>query len=77
MTRAYDAPIDWIAPNIDLHCSFHRDPSDSPWLLGHGRSPVAGGGIGGFTSTAWSEHGRLLASGGGQMLTRTVVAPGG
>ena len=72
MARAYAAPIDWIAPNIDLHCVFHRDGSTSPWILGQGRTPVAAGGAAGFTAQAWSQDGLLLASGGGQMLPRTV-----
>ena len=68
--RAHDAPIEWIAPNVDLHCTFHRDASASPWLLAVGRTPAATGGLAGFTSEVWSEDGRLLASGGGQMLFR-------
>ncbi len=70
LVRAHAAPVDWIAPNVDLHCTFHRDASTSPWVLAVGRTPVATGGLAGFTSQAWSEDGRLLASGGGQMLVR-------
>jgi acyl-CoA thioesterase len=72
LVRAHAAPTDWIAPNIDLHCTFHRPSSGSEWILGIGRSPVAAAGTAGFTAEAWSEDGRLLASGGGKMLVRTV-----
>ncbi|UDY34105.1 acyl-CoA thioesterase domain-containing protein [Dermatobacter hominis] len=72
MTRAYAPPIEWIAPNVDLHCTFHRPSSGSEWILGRGHTPVAAAGTAGFTAEAWSEDGRLLASGGGKMLVRTV-----
>lgn len=73
LTRAHAAPIDWIAPNIDLHCTFLRPSSTSAWILGRGRSPVAESGAAGFVTEAWSEDGRLLATGGGQMLVRPVA----
>lgn len=72
LVRAHEPPIGWTAPNIDLHCSFHRRSDDSPWILGVGRTPVAEDGLAGFTAEVWSEDGRLLASASGQMLVRAV-----
>jgi acyl-CoA thioesterase len=72
MVRAYSGRVDWISPNVDLHCTFHRPSSGSRWLLGRGRTPVSSAGTAGFSAEAWSDDGLLLGSGGGQMLVRTV-----
>ncbi|HLX87973.1 MAG TPA: thioesterase family protein [Acidimicrobiales bacterium] len=61
-----------IAPSLDLACRFHRlaHPADGDWLLVEARSPVADDGLVGGTSQVWDRAGRLLASGGQQMLSR-------
>ena len=71
--RAYDAAgLTHIAPSLDLACHFHRmaDTARSEWLFVEARAPVADEGLVGGTASVWDEHGRLLVSGGQQMLTR-------
>lgn len=60
----------WMAPNVDLAVSFHREPPYSEWLLVEARADVAGEGLIGFHNRVWDERGRMLASGGGQLLCR-------
>ena len=64
--------VAYIAPSLDLACRFHRMAlaGDSGWLLVEARSPVADHGLVGGTAAVWDSHGRLLASGGQQMLCR-------
>lgn len=62
---------DFIAPSIDVSCEFHSlDVPD--WLLLHGRSDVAGGGLVASRQEVWSEDGRLLASGISHLLCKAV-----
>jgi len=61
-----DAPF--IAPNIDLAAWFHRGDPESEWLLVDDISPVAEAGLMGTHCRIWSEGGRLLATGGAQLL---------
>lgn len=61
-----------IAPSLDLACRFHRPAvdDDAQWLLVEARSPVADEGLVAGTAAVWDRSGRLLASGGQQMLAR-------
>lgn len=61
-----------IAPSLDLACRFHRPAAgdDAQWLLVEARSPVADEGLVAGTASVWDRTGRLLASGGQQMLAR-------
>lgn len=63
-----------IAPSLDLACSFHRldEARRADWLLVEARSPAAEGGLVGGAAAAWDAGGRLLASGGQQMLCRPM-----
>lgn len=75
-TRAYTADaLRHMAPSIDLACRFHRGVSASEWLLVEARSPVAAGGLVGGSAAVWDEAGRLVASGGQQMLCRPAPPP--
>ena len=47
---------------------FHGRPGRAEWLLGHARADVAGGGLIHGNVHIWSEDGRLLASGGSNLL---------
>jgi acyl-CoA thioesterase len=72
-SRAYAAgSLDHIAPSLDLACRFHRmeGTADADWLLVEARAPIATEGLVGGTADVWDERGRLLASGGQQMLCR-------
>jgi acyl-CoA thioesterase II len=66
------ASLDHIAPSLDLACRFHRldEAARSEWLLVEARSPVAADGLVAGTASVWDVDGRLLASGGQQMLCR-------
>jgi acyl-CoA thioesterase II len=52
---------------------FHASAADSPWLLVEGWSPVARDGLVASSVSVWSGDGRLVASGGQQMLCRPAA----
>ena len=58
----------YIAPSLDVTVWFHERPGRAKWLLGHARADVAGGGLIHGNVHIWSEDGRLLASGGSNLL---------
>lgn len=66
--RTQPAGADYIAPSLELSAWFHEPPHGSDWLLVDARSQKAGGGLIHGTGQVWSEDGRLIATGGGQML---------
>ena len=69
--RAHDvASNPWMAPCLDLVARFHRAPPYSEWLLVEARADVATEGLVGFHNRVWDEAGRVVASGGGQLLCR-------
>jgi acyl-CoA thioesterase-2 len=72
--RAYREPVGYVAPNLDLAASFHRLEPGSEWLYAESVAPVAADGLLGASTRVWSESGRLLASGGEQLLCRPVPA---
>jgi acyl-CoA thioesterase len=59
---------DYVAPNLDTAVWFHHPASKSEWLLVDHESPVAGDGLIGVNGRVWDATGRLLASGGAQLL---------
>jgi len=65
----------WMAPSLDLAARFHRAPPYSEWLLVEASADVADEGLIGFHNRVWDEAGRLVASGGGQLLCRPRPAP--
>ncbi len=71
-SEGYYRAMDHIAPTLDLACRFHRTEgtADADWLLVEARSLIAAEGLVGGTAAVWDEGGRLLASGGQQMLCR-------
>src|SRR5690606_29296125 len=69
--------LPWIAPSLDLAARFHRAPSYGEWLLVEASADVADEGLIGFHNRVWHERGRLVASGGGQLLCRRAPAPAG
>ena len=61
-------PSQFQGPNLDVTAWFHRFAPESDWLLVDHESSVAEGGLMGTTARIWSREGRLLASGGAQLL---------
>jgi acyl-CoA thioesterase len=74
--RAYGSELPYYAPSIDVTVRFHACAPETPWLLVEGRSPVARDGLVASTVSVWSADGRLLASGGQQMLCRPAALQG-
>lgn len=60
----------FYAPSLDLYVSFNDPRPASEWLLVDGHGPIAKDGLMGWTGRLWSDDGRLVASGGGQLLCR-------
>ncbi len=76
--RAYrDAEMAFYAPSIDVAARFHSLAPETPWLYVEARSPVARDGLVAATVSVWGEDGRLLATGGQQMLCRPMSLQGG
>jgi acyl-CoA thioesterase-2 len=71
LPHAYRDPAVY-APSLDLYVAFHEPNPWSDWLLADGHSPVASGGLIGWTGRLWSTQRTLVASGGGQLLCRKV-----
>jgi acyl-CoA thioesterase len=61
-------PTQYNAPNLDLVAWFHRPADRSEWLLGTGEAPIAEAGLIGSSARIFDAGGRLLASGGAQLL---------
>lgn len=73
--KAHAPQEEYIAPNIDLNVQFHRAAPESAWLLCDAAAPVGAHGLIGTRSAVWSQDGRLLASGAGQLLCRRAPQP--
>lgn len=71
--RAYPSEIPFYAPSLDVTVRFHAAAPESPWLLAECRSPVARDGLVASAASLWSADGRLVASGGQQMLCRPAA----
>lgn len=59
---------DYIAPSLDLTVWFHQPPTDAVWLLADVAADHAGRGLIHGRSRIWAEDGRLIATGGSNML---------
>lgn len=68
--RAYRSDMAYYAPSLDVTARFHASASTSPWLFCEARSPVARDGLVASSVSVWSQDGRLVATGGQQMLCR-------
>ena len=68
-------PQQFYAPSLDLYVAFHDPQPSCKWLLCDGYAPVAGHGLMGWSGRLWSVDGRLVASGGGQLLCRRLPQP--
>jgi acyl-CoA thioesterase II len=70
--RGHPENTSFYAPSIDVNARFHELAPDDEWLLADAFSPAAGDGLVGGTGSVWSQSGRLLATGGQQMMYRPV-----
>jgi len=68
--RGHTDDAGWYAPSIDVQARFHALVPESEFLLTDAHSPSAHDGLVSGVASVWSEDGRLLASGGQQMLCR-------
>ena len=57
----------YIAPNLDTSVWFHRNASQSEWLLIDHQSPSADEGLVSVNGNVWNEAGQLVASGSGHL----------
>lgn len=75
--RGLDAEhgTDWMAPNMDVHVTFHDAPGGSPHLLNVTEGLVARRSLIGAQGRVFSEEGRLLGTAIQQMLLRPVHPP--
>jgi acyl-CoA thioesterase II len=58
----------YMAPNLDVVAWFHQPASHEGWLLCEHRSEIAMNGLVGTTSSVWTRDGRLVATGGAQLM---------
>ena len=58
----------FIAPNLEVAAWFHASEPDSEWLLADHECGLAEKGLMGTHGRVWSRSGKLLASGGAQLL---------
>jgi acyl-CoA thioesterase II len=58
----------FLAPSLDVAAWFHRAAAGQAWLLSDHTAGIAESGLIGSTGRVWSADGRLLASGGTQLL---------
>jgi acyl-CoA thioesterase-2 len=65
----------FYAPSLDLYVAFHEPAPEVEWLLLDGYAPAAADGLMGWTGRLWTPAGRLVASGGGQLLCRRIPGP--
>jgi acyl-CoA thioesterase II len=66
---------DFIAPSIDISCTFHRARINEPWLYAQATSVSANAGVVGCEGKVWARDGALLAMGTSQLLCRPIPAP--
>jgi acyl-CoA thioesterase-2 len=62
----------YVAPSIDIACTFHRARIQEPWLFAQATSVSANAGVVGCEGKVWSRDGSLLAMGTSQLLCRPV-----
>jgi acyl-CoA thioesterase II len=70
-------PVDYIAPSLDLSVWLHEPPGPRDWLLLEAHTHTAGGGVIYGEARVWTDDGRLVASGGSQMLVASTKGRSG
>lgn len=66
-------PEDYIAPSLDVSAWFHALPGKAEWLLVDAHTATAQSGLLHGLTRVWTEDGRLIATGGSQMLHTSRV----
>ena len=61
-------PTEFTAPSLDVTVWFHRPVPREPWLLADQVSPIGEAGLIGCLGRVWCPGGKLVASGGSQLL---------
>lgn len=69
---AHEGTFPFMAPSMDLAARFHVDASDSEWLLSSTESPIGVEGLIGGYAAVWTGDGRMMATGGQQMIYRAM-----
>ena len=64
--------LKYMAPSLDLYVQFHRFATEQDWLFGHATCEEGAMGFLGGKGATWDESGRLLASGGSQLMCRPM-----
>lgn len=72
--RSLKAPPAYIAPSLDLAVWFHEPANGAEWLLVDAYADTGTGGLIHGGGRIWTEDGRLIATGGSQLM---VVNRGG
>jgi acyl-CoA thioesterase II len=67
-SRGLKEPPDYIAPSLNVTAWFHALPGAAEWLLIDARADFAGQGLIHGNVHVWADDGRLIASGGSNML---------
>lgn len=65
---AHPGQFPFIAPSMDLAVRFHQHDLETEWLMSSTESPIAASGLMGGYAAVWSTKGKLLATGGQQMI---------
>ncbi len=75
--RGVQGELDYIAPTLDITAWFHRPPGKAEWLFLDAHSSTASNGLIHGVSRIWTEDGRLIATGGSNLLyaPRTQAIP--
>lgn len=66
--RGVGRPPDYVAPSLELTVWFHDRCGDGDWLFVDAAADFAAGGLIHGGARIWSEDGRLLATGGSNLL---------
>jgi acyl-CoA thioesterase II len=66
--RGLHEPPDYVAPSMDVTAWFHSAPGAAQWLLVDAHADTATGGLIHGGVHVWSDDGRLIASGGSNLL---------
>lgn len=72
-SEPYQPEPAYQAPNLDVTAWFHQPAHDAEWLLAQHVSPVGSGGTMGTEARVWSRDGRIVASGGAQLVCLPTV----